>query len=192
MPRQIVTTLVLLALVGGMAIAAPAWAQEENDPYARCAEMADDAQRLGCFDTTYAEWQAERAERARLLVQDTQRAEARRAEEFGLSASEVEARRETEARADPLAAGELAELEEQKASESDFAVTATVADASEDRYGKRTVRLDNGQVWRETSGSSMRLFIRPGWQATVTRRWSGGYEMRFDGHRGVLRVSRGQ
>jgi hypothetical protein len=192
MPRQIVTTLVLPALVGGMAIAAPAWAQEENDPYARCAEMADDARRLGCFDTTYAEWQAERAERARLLVQDAQRAEARRAEEFGLSALEVEARRETEARADPLAAGELALLEEKKASESDFAVTATVTDASEDRYGKRTVRLDNGQVWRETSGSSMRLFIRPGWQASVTRRWSGGYEMRFDGHRGVLRVSRVQ
>jgi hypothetical protein len=38
----------------------------------------------------------------------------------------------------------------------------------------------------------MRLFIRPGWQASVTRRWSGGYEMRFDGHRGVLRVSRVQ
>jgi hypothetical protein len=109
-----------------------------------------------------------------------------------LSASEVESRRETEARADPLAAGELAQLEEEKASESDFAVTATVADASEDRHGKRTVRLDNGQVWRETSGSSMRLFIRPGWQASVTRRWSGGYEMRFDGHRGVLRVSRVQ
>ncbi|KLE34164.1 hypothetical protein [Aurantiacibacter luteus] len=44
-------------------LAAPALAQEE-DPYARCAGMSDDAQRLACFDATYQTQRVVIAERA--------------------------------------------------------------------------------------------------------------------------------
>ncbi|RPF71592.1 hypothetical protein [Aurantiacibacter spongiae] len=151
--------LVLLPVLALAALSRPVAAQEE-DPFARCAAMADDVQRLACFDATYARNRAEVAEAQ-------ERAAERAREEFGFRPSEDTSRAKEEA-----------------------AVTATVAEVLTDSRRNNVIVLSNGQLWREINGSTMRNRVRDGWVATITRHWSGAYEMRFDGRSGYLRVSR--
>ena len=136
-------------------------ATAQDDPYAACAQLADDAARLSCFDATYANRQVAQAEEARAE-------EARREEVFGL-------RRED--------AGVVTE---------DVTVTATVVEVLQDGSRRPVLVLDNGQIWREVGGSTLRNRVRDGWTATIGKHWSGVYEMRFEGRSGYLRVRRMQ
>jgi len=157
----------LLALLP-LALAAPLAAQD--DPYDTCAAMAGDTERLTCFDTVHAQRSASRGERAA----------AEQAENFGLSASD---RREP-ARSDVAQA-------EDEAEEPEFTLSATVTEAFIDGLSKRVLLLDNGQLWRETTGSTMRGSPpSAGSQASISESWSGAYQMRIDGRRGYIRVSR--
>lgn len=143
-------------------IAAPALAQDaEDDPYAACAAMQDDAARLACFDSTYAE--------QRVVIAEREEAEeARREEVFGFR-------------------GEDRAVEE---AEDEEALTVTVTEVLQGARRSQVLLMDNGQLWREIDGSTMRNRVREGWVGTVTRHWSGAYEIRFEGRSGYLRVSR--
>lgn len=144
--------------------AAPLAAQaQDDDPYAACAAMGDDAARLACFDTTYASQRVVIAERA-------EREEAEREEVFGFRD-----------RDDDLERREDAEQ-----------VQATVTEVLQGARRSQVLLLDNGQLWREISGSTLRNRVREGWVATIERHWSGAYEMRFEGRSGYLRVARMQ
>lgn len=148
-----------LAFALPLAIAIPAAAQD--DPYAACAAMTDNADRLACFDATYSAQTvilAEAAEREEELVEQT----------FGVR-------------------GEDAVIDR-----DDISVTATVTEVLQGARRSQVLLLDNGQLWREIQGSSMRNRVREGWVGTVTRHWSGAYEMRFEGRSGYLRVARVQ
>jgi len=158
-----------------LALAAPLVAQNDGDPYAACAAMTADAERLACFDTTHAQRATARAE---AMAQAAVRAE----REFGLAQSGREEPGESETAA--------SEADRADAEDGEITIAAMVAEASLNDVGRNTVVLDNGQVWREISGSNMRVLPRAGWQARVTQSWSGGYQMRFDGRRGFLRVMR--
>lgn len=171
-------------------LAAPAGAQGQEDPYGACAALTQDAQRLDCFDTTYAQSQSSQAARERVAAEQAQRAEQMREQEFGLSVSERQERREEVAGADPAAAEDLARLEQDAARAREFSVEATIAEIWQDGARKRILRLDNGQLWRETSGSTLRNRVQEGWQGTITRHWSGAYEIRFEGRNGYLRIAR--
>ncbi len=142
-----------------LALAAPAAAQDEEDPYAACAALAGDTERLACFDATYAEQQVVRAE-----------AEAR----------EEELIEESFGRRD----------EDEQIERDDVTVTATVSELLRGSRNSQVILLDNGQLWRETTGSTMRNRMREGWSVTISRHWSGAYEMRVDGRSGYLRVTR--
>lgn len=142
-------------------LAMPAAAQEADDPYAACAAIPDAAARLACFDSTYAEQTVLAAERE-------EREEARRAEVFGFR--EAEAASEDDA--------------------EEFAVTVTVTDVLSNSRRDQILLMENGQLWREIDGSTMRNRVRNGWTGTITRHWSGAYEIRFDGRPGYLRVAR--
>jgi len=161
----------VLVLAPSLLLGAPAFAQETGDPYAACAALPDNAARLSCFDTTYAA-QGPVRERS---------AEVTRVETFGLSNRAAE-------RAAERAAGP-AESEAQ--AEPEFTLAANVSEAFEDGLGKQVLLLDNGQLWRETPGSTMRNALpRQGWQASISQSWSGAYQMRFEGKRGYLQVMR--
>lgn len=144
-------------------LSAPAMAQED-DPYAPCAAMTDSAQRLACFDTTYAAQRVVIAERAEAT-------EAERAEVFGFREED-----------------RVVERAEETAEE--VTLSGTVAELLQGSGRSRVIRLDNGQLWREVSGSTLRNRPREGWVATISRHWSGVYEMRFEGRSGYLRVAR--
>ena len=160
----------VLALTPVLFLTAPAFAQEADDPYAACAALPDNAARLSCFDTTYA---AQGPVRER-------NAEVTRVETFGLSNRAAE-------RAAERAAGPESEAQ----AEPEFTLAALVSEAFVDGLGKQVLLLDNGQLWRETPGSTMRNALpRQGWQASISQSWSGAYQMRFEGKRGYLQVMR--
>ena len=148
-----------IAFALSLAFAMPAAAQD--DPYAACAALTDDAERLGCFDATYAAQSvilAEAAEREEELVEQT----------FGVRGEDTAIDRD------------------------DISVTATVTEILQGARRSQVLLLDNGQLWREIQGSTLRNRVREGWVGTVTRHWSGAYEMRFEGRSGYLRVARVQ
>ena len=151
-------TLPLASLT--LALGAPVQAQEAGSPYDECAALADPAERLACFDRTYA------SERVTLAARRAE-AEERRDAEFGFRDAAPDA----------------------QAAESDV-VSATVAEVLQGDRRSQVVLLDNGQLWREIDGSTMRNRVRAGWTASISRHWSGAYEMRFDGRSGYVRVVR--
>jgi len=129
--------------------------------------MTESAARLGCFDTTYAGQQAGR----------TQQTEEQRAENFGLRNSTPAREEEQPDREDPA--------------EAEFTLSAAVTEAFVDGLGKRVLLLDNGQLWRETTGSTMRGSPpQAGSQASISESWSGAYQMRIEGRRGYIRATR--
>lgn len=147
------------------AFAVPAAAQDAvDDPYADCAAIESDAERLACFDSTFASQRVVIAERV-------EREEVEREEVFGFREED-------------------AVLE--RTDEPDASVTATVSEVLQGARRSQVLLMDNGQLWREIAGSTLRNRIRDGWTATISRHWSGAYEMRFEGRSGYLRVARVQ
>lgn len=149
-------------LIPALLVAAPAMAQDD-DPYAACAATTDDAARLACFDTTYAEQRVVIAERA---VEE----EREREEIFGFREQDDALER----------------------AEGEVTLTATVQEVLQGSRRSQVFLMDNGQLWREIQGSTMRNRVREGWVAEISRHWSGAYEMRFEGRGGYLRVARMQ
>lgn len=143
-------------------LAVPVSAQDApEDPYAGCAALTDDAARLACFDRTYAEQVVVLAERA---VEE----EEQREEVFGFRAQDEALERE----------------------EAENILTVTVVEVLQGARRSQVLLMDNGQLWREIDGSTMRNSVREGWTGTVSRHWSGAYEIRFDDRHGYLRVAR--
>ncbi|WP_338241788.1 hypothetical protein [Aurantiacibacter hainanensis] len=152
--------LAAVAPLGLIALTVPAHAQQD-DPYAECAATTDDAARLACFDSTYASQQV-------VIAEEEEREEQEREEVFGFREEDRAIERTDE------------EVE----------VTATVAEVLRGARQSQVLLLDNGQLWREIDGSTMRNRVREGWVATISRHWSGAYEIRFEGRSGYLRVAR--
>ena len=149
-----------LAACALFALSVPAQAQGD-DPYADCAATTDDAARLACFDATYARQQV-------VLAQQEVREEREREEVFGFREADDALERADE----------------------EVNLTATVTEVLRGARRSQVVLLDNGQLWREIDGSTLRNRIREGWVANITRHWSGAYEMRFEDRTGYLRVTR--
>ncbi len=184
-----------------------AGAQEpRQDIYARCAQIADDRERLACFDSTYANERAIMAERA-----ETERKV--EADGFGLTPKQLR-ERDDRAVASPLSApaGALANANAPAAAPgtaatgtsestgpaptalanaaSDIKVVSIVTEVLTDGLGNHVIILENGQMWRSTSNKSFRGRVKAGWKAEVTKVWSGGYRMTFTDKTGFLGVSR--
>lgn len=151
-----------LLLAPALAIfATPAAAQDSANPYAACAAITDSAQRLACFDATYAEQTVVIAERAEAVA-------AEREEVFGFREQDDVIERQPEA----------------------AVLTVTVQEILQGNRRSQVLLMDNGQLWREIDGGTLRNRVREGWTGTITRHWSGAYEIRFEGRSGYLRVAR--
>ncbi|GMM93328.1 hypothetical protein [Qipengyuania sp. MTN3-11] len=175
-----------LATIGALLSPTSAGAQDLLERYDLCAETADDAARLACFDRTYREERESRAARA-----EAERA--RLADRFGLSAIQIaereeEALAEAEASTDPLRIAAAEQAAQQREEESE--VVSEVTDVFTDESRRPVVLLSNGQVWRATSNRTLRGAPRAGWTATVRQTWSGGYRMTFEEKNGYLGVGR--
>lgn len=141
--------------------ATPAAAQEAGNPYAECAAITDDAQRLACFDATYAE-------QVVVIALREEAEEQQREEVFGFREEDAALERQAE----------------------DVELTVTVQEVLQGNRRSQVLLMDNGQLWREIDGGTLRNRVRAGWTGTVSRHWSGAYEIRFEGRSGYLRVAR--
>ena len=145
-------------------------------PFRACGEITSELERLACFDRALAEAPAREARR-------NERRQRRLVEDFGLSDTQIV---EREAQA-----SESGDRPEPAASEeSTVEVNSTLQEVFSDGSGKKVFLLANGQVWRETAGSSYRGIIRSGWPARVRRGGIGGYRLTFEDRVGFFKVER--
>ncbi|WP_299191411.1 hypothetical protein [uncultured Erythrobacter sp.] len=150
--------------------AAAAAQNSDESVYAPCAQIADDSQRLACFDATYAR-------ETELLAQQAEEGRQETAANFGLSAVQIEQRNIAEGNPDAVA-------------ENGQISGSVVEIYTDNRSNKRLFILDNGQIWAETQVSRMQRHPRLGAQVTVSEASFGGYRLRVDGRRGYVDVRR--
>ena len=180
-----------LAAITGCAVVAfplsvPLAAQDgAADPYEPCSLIADGDARLACFDRTFAEQKATSAARA-----DAQAV--RRAEDFGLTATQREELDEERAQeaADLAARGDLAGAAAVAPDLSDdYEVSASVVEVFTDGGRRQVIVLDNGQIWREKSNNTIRRGVREG-DSVVISDDRFGYFLRAEGRSGKMSVGR--
>ena len=160
-------TLIAMAavMVAGGASARPAVAPGQAPAVQAvldCQKIADGAQRLACFDAATAAMA--RAETTGDLVSiDRAQRRAARHQAFG------------------LALPSLAFLDRGEKPEEVNRITAKVAAASRNPYGKLIVRLDDGAVWRQIDDNEVERPPHPGSTAEIRRAALGSYTMKLDG-----------
>ena len=130
-----------------------------------CRKLADSAARLACFEQSVGRLESALTARE-VMVVDREQARAARREAFGFSLPSLNI-------FDRVQGGD--ELEE---------LTLTVESASQDG-GRWTVRMTNGQVWRQTQATPGYLRIRSGSKAELRRGLLGSYFMKVDGRPGI-------
>ena len=141
-----------------------------------CADEADDAARLACYDAAVgrmktAQDAGEIATVTRADVEEVQK------DTFGFSIPSLPR----------LALPRLGGGSDSSALEE---LALSVAHVRRDPYGKLVVTLENGQVWHQTDSSHISYSRRRGVEAAVVRRASlGSYRMKLDGGR-AFRVRR--
>jgi hypothetical protein len=169
-------------VVLGVAVPAQADPQQQLNTLLRCASIADDAQRLACFDRESAATSAEvarlaaerdarkkqeaalaaqRAEAERVAA--AERAEKAKVEQFGAAGVPI-LRKEAQ---DQAQAGELDELK------------AKVAEVFKGGQGELVLVLDNGQIWRQAEVKTMPP-IRAGDPVTIKRRMISGFMLTLE------------
>jgi hypothetical protein len=134
-----------------------------------CRAVAADAARLACFEGSVARLQSAFAARD-VVVVDREQARTARREAFGFSLPSLNM-------FDRLRGGE--DLDD---------VTLTVDSASREG-GLWTLRMTNGQIWRQTQSTPGAMQVRRGAKAEIRRGVLGAYFMNVDGRR-ALKVAR--
>lgn len=142
--------------------AVAAEAPETNVPpeFLTCYGIKRTGERLACYDRT-----------VEYLRQSGEKVAAPSAEAaFGLQARTSESRKET------------------SEAEQTSSVTARVSEVSATREGFKIIKLENGQTWRQLTGSST-VYLNVGDEVTVDRGALGSFLMRIP-NGGPLRVRR--
>ena len=158
-----------LAAVPGVALAQQQAAQARPELFealVRCRAIADDAERLQCFDTAAANLQ-QAQERRDLVVVDRQQVRENRRRLFGLPLPDI---------------GGLFGSDDED--EVDH-IESTVASASQVDYGRWLVRLEDGSTWLQTDNEVLAARPRPGQRVRVNRASLGTYMMRVNNQPGI-------
>ena len=165
--RNIAAFAVLLAA----AAAAPAAAQppEPERPEALtrlvgCRAVADEAERLACYDREVAAFEAA-AQSRQLVVMDRQQVRRTRRTLFGLALPDLNI------------FGDDNPDEEEGVS----AIETTLRAASQDAYGKWLLVLEDGARWRQIDGREMAREPRGGQPIRIRRAAMGSYLANIDG-----------
>ncbi|BBE35736.1 hypothetical protein [Sphingosinicella microcystinivorans] len=150
-----------------------AFADPLVDPFRACGKIANNTDRLSCFDQAL-----QTLDQRQAVVQESSREQAEA--DYGLKKFETSASKATE-KEDTRAAAPVS---------VDGLKSKIVEVFVQNVTGRHMIVLENGQLWRETSVSSFRGTVRPGMEATISEGAIGGYRMKFDGKSGFLGVTR--
>ena len=132
----------------------------------RCRTIADDTERLQCFDTAAANLQ-QAQERRDLVVVDRQQVRENRRRLFGLPLPDL--------------GGVFGGDDEDEVD----SIESTVASASQVNMGRWLVRLEDGSTWVQTDNEIIAGRPRPGQPVRVNRAALGTYMMRVNNQPGV-------
>ncbi len=176
--------LATIAFFGGMiAVSANAQAPEEAalEPFAKCENITEPAERLSCFDAALVKAKS-------LAVASREQRRARTRDDFGLTAFEIEKQDAELAENDPNLVQERREQRtelEPNQIESEL-VDFYVGNASK----KRIFVLKNGQIWQETRPNSLGRSPRAGMKIVISKSGFGGFRLKIGDRKGSLSVKR--
>jgi len=172
-----------LIFVVGMPTAVQAKSPEEKslEPFERCRVIAEDEARLACFDSTLI-----LAKKLALEERDQRRDRTKK--DFGLSTLQIERRDDSDAKTDSVAVQER--RDERAELEPDKIVSKIIDTYTSTRSKKKLFILENGQIWKETSTSTLKRPPKINSNVTISRSGFGGFRMRVEGRSIVLYVKR--
>jgi hypothetical protein len=161
---------IVIGAHGTATAAAPPISAPATQAVIDCRKIADDTQRLACYDKAVAAM-SEAEKTGDLLTIDRAQRQAVRRQAFGLS----------------LPSLTLFDKGE-KPEEADH-ITAKVASARQDPYRKWVVKLEDGAVWRQTDDNELTKDPRAGSTAEIRKGALGSFFMKVDGQP-AIRVNR--
>jgi hypothetical protein len=177
MTRSPFMLLILAALLAVSPSAAAA--QRRNAPpprpelfqaLLRCRAVADEAERLRCFDTAAAALETAAERREVVMVDRAQVREGRR-RLFGLALPRI-----------PIFGGGDDDEPDEDRIET---VEGVVASASQNGQGQWIVALQDGAVWTQIDNRTLALFPRRGQRVVIQRAAMGSFMMRINNQPGV-------
>jgi hypothetical protein len=165
-PKSFAILLSLAAAVSAVASAAPKGKTLAEPAVVQhlldCRKLASDAERLACYDKATAAMESATASGDLVSIDREQRRAARR-QAFG------------------FVLPTLSFLEHgEKEGEADR-ITATIAEASQDPYGKWVIKLDDGALWTQTEPEALGRRPHKGSSVTINRGMMGSFFMTIDG-----------
>lgn len=150
-------------LLGSLANATPA-------DVLKCAEVRDDAARLACYDRTVPGLRALPPQAVTVAPPTPAAPPVPPEQRFG--------------------AGRLSKEDKPAAMAEDVeTITATLKDAYERSPGRWVFTLDNGQVWQQVVTQTL-YGVKPGRKVTVEKAILGSYNLRIEGIKALIKVSR--
>jgi hypothetical protein len=155
------------AATHAMAPKKPAERPEAFEALMRCRAIADEGERLKCFDSAAARL-GEAADKRELVVVDRKQMRETKRSLFGLDIPNL----------NPFGGGPDDE-EEIKS------VEGVVASARQEGNGRWTVTLEDGSTWAQTDNNTIAMRPRKGHKVKITRAALGSYMMRINGQPGV-------
>ncbi len=171
---------IAVAIITAVVIAGPAFADDARDALeaiAKCADIADSADRLKCYDAA-----APRAKSALAVPPQPAKDPGVTAETFGLP------------RARPVQKAEdFGKPPPPPGPEEITSITATVLEFAKTARGKALFFLANGQVWRQLDSDGTELPFPPAgatMKVTVETGWLGSYNLTVEGRNGLIKVTR--
>lgn len=167
--------LLLLLLAASPALAQGSGVPGGAEAFLACARIADDAERLQCYDRAVAGLSAEGRRLAAERAAAAEAAARARAEAEARAAAEA-AERAKAAQIEGFGARGGAPAEREARLDR---IEAAVAETFTDSQRKRVFLLDNGQMWRQTDGIFLPT-VKPGTAVVVRRGTMGGFMMRID------------
>lgn len=160
------TTVVALAMAAQTASAQDSRGLKRSgqlDQLISCRSIADDAQRLACYDRESASF-AEAESKGDIIVADRQDLEKVREEAFGYSVGDNPLLRDKDGK--PL-----------------DKLVSTITSARANASGKWTIKLENGTTWAQTDTERLRRRPAPGMSIEIEKALLGSYNAKIEGQR---------
>ena len=168
-----IRSIIFAAALAAVPAAAPAQSGDDAparpelfEALVRCRAIADESERLRCFDSAAANLQ-QAAERNDLVVVDREQVRENRRRLFGLPLPDI---------------GGLFGGDDEDEVDS---IESTIVSASQVDYGRWLVRLEDGSTWVQTDNEIIAGRPRRGQTVRVNRGALGTYMMRVNGQPGV-------
>jgi hypothetical protein len=158
--QAIILTMGLALASGAIAAPKPMGEPPVVQSLLDCRKLTDSTARLACYDKATDAIQSATASGDLVSIDREQRKAARR-QAFGFTLPTLSFLDRGEKEADRL--------------------SATVADASQDPYGKWIIRLDDGAVWMQTEPDTLARPPHKGSKVNISKGMMGGFFMTIDG-----------